>query len=160
MDTKKSYFKWGLIVGGIGAAVAFIGSIPFLSCLVLPITCCGFFLFGGASGYMAAKEDNLKSDNMGEVVKIGAFSGLVTGTIRGLVSMIMSILVAVIFGTAVAFTTISGLEGDSSDAVAGTINIGFQIIAALISLVITIGLDGVFGIIGAIIFAAMNNDKK
>lgn len=109
---------------------------------------------------MAAKEDNLKSDNMGEVVKIGAFSGLVTGTIRGLVSMIMSILVAVIFGTAVAFTTISGLEGDSSDAVAGTINIGFQIIAALISLVITIGLDGVFGIIGAIIFAAMNNDKK
>jgi hypothetical protein len=152
MFENKAWLKAGLAGAGVAIVLQIIGIIPCVNCLIFPITCVAWFIIPLASGYLAATWAKVARDEFQKGAVQGVFSGLVLGSVSGLVSIpIQMVSILINQGQNAALSALNEQEVDYTDymdlpsGLAGAVICGF--IGCGIGLVIDVLLSALGGII-------------
>ena len=159
MDTSKPFVKFGLIGGGIAAGLSLAMAVPFLNCIVLPVSCVSFFALPMGIGFFSAKESNVKSD-YGEAAKQGALAGMITGLISGVVSFIVNIITTVLgIEMTTGLGTFDSSMTGSDVAVMGATSLVATILGGVCGMALAFVINTAFGALGGVIQVAVEGNS-
>ena len=152
----KGWLKAGIIGTAVSIVLAVLGVIPFISCLICPITCVSWFVIPLFSGFLAATWDNVGNDYT-SAAKSGALAGLIIGIVSGFVSLILNVISSVFnFGLSSSYSYLE--DQNLADFTFLPVGIGGAIICGSIGFIFGIIINVVIALLGGIIKAAMNKD--
>jgi hypothetical protein len=142
--------KAGLIGAVVGLVVAVLGRIPFINCIIAPLS----WLVAVAAGVLYV----YYASSSGAAVAIGegAVGGGVSGGIAGLAHALLSGVLTLLFGSVRAASSAFGRGEVGGAAIGASVTLFVVIIGIIGGTVVGV----VLGAVGGLVFAAIKGQSK
>ena len=156
--SKLSWFKSGLLFSGISVIIFTLSQIPFISCLICPLSCFSWLVLPFLTGFISVKWAEVKSNNFNEAIKQALFAGLTFAFVSGVINLVIGIIFSFF---SMSVTSMYSLldERNNSEMLSNFALFPIGAIGQFVCFIVGFIMNVIIAIIGGIIKVALSKDE-